>query len=167
MPRPTPTTARALRAIHDRRPIRIHPPELMTLLKGRLVTVDERGALTLTKRGHHALHTADTYAKNTKRIPQLATALTPAAHELAPAIETLSRDRSRTAIETHAQALATLASLARHVWTRDERTLLTHLSNNPEKLSTTAKRLGWEGQRAHKALHRILQHAKSALAHPA
>lgn len=136
----------------------------MTLLKGRLVTVDERGALTLTKRGHHALHTADTYAKNTKRIPQLATALTPAAHELAPAIETLSRDRSRAAIEAHAPALATLANLAKHHWTRDERALLKHLSNNPERLATTAKRLGWEGQRAHKTLHRILNHAKTALA---
>jgi len=164
LPQPNPTTTRALRAIHDQRPIRIHPPELVTLLKTRLITLNENGALALTKRGQHHLHEADALAKNTKRIPQLAQALAPAAHELKPAIDVLAGDRSRKTILAHAPALATLASAARHLWTKDERALLKHLGNNPERLATTAKRLGWEGQRAHKTLHHILQHAKSALA---
>lgn len=163
MPQPNQITTRALRAIHDRRPIRIHPPELVTMIKNRLVTLDERGTLALTKRGQHHLHTADTHAQHTKRIPQLASVLAPAAHELTPAITTLAGDRSRQALQAHAPALATLASLARHLWTADERALLKHLANNPERLATTARRLGWEGQRAHKTLHRILEHAKAAL----
>lgn len=163
LPRPNPTTTRALRAIHDQRPIRIHPPELVTLIRTRLVTLNETGTLALTKLGQHHLHEADALAKNTKRIPQLAHALAPAAHELKPSIEALAGDRSRKTIQAHAPALATLASAARHLWTNDERALLKHLSNNPSKLATTAKRLQWDGQRAHKAFDRILQHTKAAL----
>lgn len=163
MPQPNPTTTRALRAIYEQRPIRIHPPELVTLLKARLVTLNESGTLALTKRGQHHLHEADALATNTKRIPQLTQALAPAAHELKPVIDALDADRSRKNLRAHAPALGALASLARHLWTKDERALLKHLSNNPEKLATAASRLGWEGQRAHKTLHRILQHTKTAL----
>lgn len=163
MPQPNPTTTRALRAINDQRAIRIHPPQLVRLVTARLVTVDERGTLTLTKRGQHTLHEADTYAKSTQRIPQLADALAPAAHELKPAINELHGKRNSSTIQEHAGALATLASIARHLWTPDERQLLKHLSNNPEKLANTAKHLGWEGQRVHKTFDKILTHAKTAL----
>lgn len=66
-------------------------------------------------------------------------------------------------IKEHARALATLASIVWHFWTADERELLKHLSNNSEKLATTAKRLGWDGQCAHKTVDKILRHAKAAL----
>jgi len=163
LPQTDPTTTRALRAIHGQRPLRIHPPQLVNLIQNRLVTLDEHGTITLTKRGQHTLHTADTHAKSNQRLPALATALAPAAHELAPAINTLHGDRSPKSIETHAPALATLVSIARHLWTSDERELLRHLSNNPEKLATTAKRLGWDGKRAHKTFDRILTHSMAAL----
>lgn len=160
-----PHTTRALRALRDQRATTIPPQQLVTLIQQRLVTLDEHGALTLTKRGRHALHTADTHAKKTQRIPHLARALSHATHELRDPIRALHGDRSEHTIRQHADTLATLASAARHLWNRDERTLLKHLSQNPQALTHAAKNLGWVGRRAHNTLHRILQHTTAALEH--
>jgi|GEM_PF-3362806 len=165
MPRPDPSTTRALNTIHARRGVRVPPNQLVKLLNQRLVTLDPTGAITLTRRGRHALHTAKTRAARDERIPRLARALRPVAHEIRLAVTELSTNRSKDALARNAAALTTLASAARHLWTPDERTLLKSLANHPNRLAATAKNLGWTGERAHKTLHRILQHTQKALAH--
>lgn len=165
MPRPDPSTTRALNTIHARRGVRVPPNQLVKLLNQRLVTLDPTGAITLTRRGRHALHTAKTRAARDQRIPQLTRALQPVAHEVKLAVAELSTDRSRDAITRNAAALTTLASAARHLWTPEERTLLKSLAEHPQRLAATAKSLAWTGERAHNTLHRILEHSKAALTH--